>query len=191
MMQQDAGNEHGDRLFIALLFDEETKDRLCGAMKYLAAHMRGGHTTGRENLHLTLAFLGETKRASEVRRAMEEAAGPAFDYQIGGSGRFSRGDGSIFWAGIAAPEELYRLYSRLSGALAAHGFRLEERPFKPHLTLGREIVTDETFDPREMEKLLPEKPLHAGKISLMKSERIAGKLTYTETHSVYLGEKES
>ncbi|HPR40283.1 MAG TPA: RNA 2',3'-cyclic phosphodiesterase [Oscillospiraceae bacterium] len=190
MTRQDAGG-HGNRLFIALLFDEETKDRLCGAMKYLAAHMRGGHTTGRGNLHLTLAFLGETNRASEVRRAMEEAAGSAFDYQIKGSGRFSRGDESIFWAGIAAPEELYRLYDRLSGALASHGFRLEERPFKPHLTLGREVVTDGTFDPKEMENFLPEKPLHAGRISLMKSERIAGKLTYTEVYSVHLEEKES
>lgn len=189
MTRQDAGG-HGDRLFIALLFDEETKDRLCGAAEYLAAHMRGGHTTGRENLHLTLAFLGETERGAEVCRAMKEAEGPAFDYKIRGSGRFLRGDGSVFWAGIAAPEELYRLYGRLCAALAEHGFRPEERPFKPHLTLGREVVTDETFDPKEMEKLLPEKPLHAGKISLMKSERIAGKLTYTEIYSVSLEEKE-
>lgn len=189
MTHQGAGRQ-SDRLFIALLFDEETKDGLCEAMNYLAAHMRGGHATGRENLHLTLAFLGETERAAEVRRAMEQAGGPAFDYKIKGSGRFPRGDGSVFWAGIAAPEELYRLYDRLSEALAARGFRPEERPFKPHLTLGREIVTDETFDPKEMEKLLPEKPLHAEKISLMKSERIAGKLTYTETYSVHLEEKE-
>lgn len=189
MMRPDAGG-HGDRLFIALLFDEETKDRLCGAAEFLASHLRGGHTTGRENLHLTLAFLGETERGAEIRRAMEEARGPAFDYRIRGSGRFPRGDGSVFWVGVAAPEELYRLYNRLSAALAAHSFRLEERPFKPHLTLGREIITDETFDPKEMEKLLPEKPLHAGKISLMKSERVAGKLTYTEIYSVKLEEKE-
>ncbi|HNW05048.1 MAG TPA: RNA 2',3'-cyclic phosphodiesterase [Oscillospiraceae bacterium] len=187
MTRRDAG----DRLFIALLFDEGTKDRLCGAMEYLVSHLRGGHATGRENLHLTLAFLGETERGAEVRRAMDAAMGPAFDYKIRGSGRFSRGDGSVLWAGIAAPEELYRLYGRLAAALAERGFRLEERPFKPHLTLGREAATDESFDPAEMEKFLPETPLHAGKISLMKSERAGGKLVYTEIYSVQLTEKEA
>lgn len=190
MTRRDAGGK-GDRLFIALLFDEKTKDALCAAAEYLASHLRGGHVTGRENLHLTLAFLGETERGMEARRAMDAAKGPAFDYNIRGSGRFSRGDGSVLWAGIAAPEELYRLFRRLSAALANRGFRPEERPFKPHLTLAREAVTDESFDPARMEAFFPEAPLHAGKISLMKSGRLAGKLTYTELYSVKLEEKEA
>ena len=55
----------------------------------------------------------------------------------------------------------------------ATGFALERRRYSPHITLGREVLTDAT--PWKIE-LFGET---VARIDLMKSERVQGKLTYT------------
>ena len=46
------------RLFLAILFEEPVKDRLCEAMELIRRSTRTSRLTRRENLHLTLVFLG-------------------------------------------------------------------------------------------------------------------------------------
>ena len=60
------------RLFYAILLSEEMKQALVGAQDFLRAQGIQGNYTRRENLHLTLAFLGETDRLSAARRAAEQ-----------------------------------------------------------------------------------------------------------------------
>ena len=54
------------RLFIAIGLDDPVKDLLCRAQRQLKRQALGGRFSRRENLHLTLAFLGE---APDIRRA--------------------------------------------------------------------------------------------------------------------------
>jgi 2'-5' RNA ligase len=96
-----------------------------------------------ENLHLTLKFLGEIARSrvEALTNAAARAArnSQAFKLAIGGAGSFPpRGIPRVLWLGVAdSSGGLARLQSRLEEECAREGFKREERPFHPHLTLAR------------------------------------------------------
>lgn len=170
------------RLFTAICFDDETKSALFSAGK-AAAEKSSGNFSLRENLHLTVVFIGETERTEEIKSALSGIAFPKFDYKIEGTGTFEKG---IFWAGISENENLRRLYEAVSGKLRETGFEIEEREYVPHITLAKKFIPNRDFSAAETEKLLPEKTIKAKKLSLMKSERVDDVLRYTEIYSVDL-----
>jgi 2'-5' RNA ligase len=93
-----------------------------------------------ENLHLTLAFLGQVnadrRAALAVIGSAAAAAAPPFVLTLDRVGAF-RGAG-IAWAGTdRSPPELLRLVAALNDGLAAAGLPVERRPFHPHVTLAR------------------------------------------------------
>ena len=71
-------------------------------------------------------------------------------------------------------------------AFSQKGFSLEKRPFAAHLTLGRQVLLPEGFDLKAFSKTLPASTMQVERVSLMKSERINGRLTYTEMDFVGL-----
>ena len=95
-------------------------------------------------LHVTLKFLGEVpaERREEIESAAAETANKfsALVVECGGVGAFpnSRKPRTV-WLGLSGQGEgaLAALAGELESALAARGFPREERPFRPHLTLGR------------------------------------------------------
>ena len=163
------------RLFVAINFNEPTRAALLSLRDELRSLSGRGSFSLPENLHLTLAFIGEcdTKQAASVKAAMDAVSFDPFEVQVERVGRFRRDGGDIWWAGMRADKPLTDLQRDLTGKLIDAGFRLEKRDYKPHITLGREVVTDCT----------PWRINPFGEtvtaIDLMKSERIAGKLTYT------------
>jgi 2'-5' RNA ligase len=64
---------------------------------------------------------------------------------------------------------------QLSESLRGRGFSLENRDYKPHITLGREVILKQPpeFDHAPLSMTVT-------RISLMKSERIQSRLVYTE-----------
>ena len=61
-----------------------------------------------------------------------------FSFILAGTGVFKNyRDPRIIWVGIKSPEKLYALENKIAEGLKASGLVSEERPFKPHLTLGR------------------------------------------------------
>ncbi|MFN8383260.1 MAG: RNA 2',3'-cyclic phosphodiesterase [Anaerolineales bacterium] len=95
-----------------------------------------------QNMHLTLKFLG-TISASHLEFLKQlitqtvESHAP-FDMQINGIGSFPNSkQARILWAGIHAPAELSSLQKSLEAGTTRLGYEAEERPFSPHLTLGR------------------------------------------------------
>ena len=164
------------RLFLAIEFDDAVKDMLAQTASMLRDKSMRGRFTRRENFHLTLVFLGETDRVSAVRQAMHAAQSPPFTLRICGSGVFRRSGGDIVWAGVEKDEALLSLQSDPSVALRANGFRVEDRGYTPHLTLGRDVVLQKGVVevPRP-----PETDVKVDAITLMRSERIDGKRTYT------------
>ena len=67
------------------------------------------------------------------------AATPPLSLRLAGGGRFgSRRRPQVAWAGLAGDVgPLVELAARLAGAARKTGLPVEDRPFRPHLTLGR------------------------------------------------------
>ena len=170
------------RLFIAIDFDEKMKSRLGRAITDLARFSETGSFTRWENLHLTLHFIGETTRVKELVKALDAAETPAFVLRAQGLGSFRRQGGDIYWVGIEESPELQSLYAELSDALEKSGFPVSKDRFRPHITLGRRVSLKENFDPREFGKNIGQMETKIKRVSLMKSERIRGKLIYTVVH---------
>jgi len=181
------------RLFIAVNFTPETKNKLLALRDELQANSSHGNFCLPENLHLTLAFLGEctTAQTEAIKSVMNTATFDPFDLTIDRIGYFKRNSrdfsnrsqpttaglfSGIWWAGIKECKPLLDLQQRITTGLSAAGFETEKQKYSPHITLGRQIVTSAT----------PRKITPFGEtvctINLMKSERIAGKLSYTSIY---------
>jgi 2'-5' RNA ligase len=166
------------RLFIAVNFNDDTRSRLIGLRDELRRRSKRGNFSAPENLHLTLVFLGEcdVERTNAVKSLLDQATFGPFGIVIDRVGRFERGGGGIWWAGVYGSEPLLHLQRSLTDELADAGFETDRRKYSPHVMLGREIVTDAA-----PWKITPFGET-VGSIELMKSERLSGRLTYTAIH---------
>jgi len=148
----------------------------------------------RENLHLTLKFLGnvETPRLAEVEGALAAAAAarPTYELDVRGLGAFpTRTRARVLWAGVGAgADETAALAAGVDAALAALGFAREGRDFAAHITLGR--VREPRANPRLAEALDAGAAFgrqRVGRIALMRSELSPRGARYTELASLSLG----
>jgi len=161
------------RLFIAIKFSEEIKKELLRQISELKENTLRGNFTRIENLHLTLAFIGESQRVTDIKRIIDEAADGCFDITLSGSGRF----GSLYWVGLKKEQRLFTLANKLREMLDKNGLPVDKKPFSPHITIAREIVSENPVKLNIKEVSMP-----VSRISLMRSDRINGKLTYTEVY---------
>lgn len=134
------------RLFVAVDLPDETKQAIGVHQKLIAETL----STSREGLklveparmHLTLVFLGEVQEA-RVPAVVESMNAPAnmapFELAFGGIGVFPpRGAARVLWIGITDGAELLaRLQQDMAERVRAVGIAFDDRPFRPHLTLGR------------------------------------------------------
>jgi RNA 2',3'-cyclic 3'-phosphodiesterase len=134
-----AGAGERARAFFAIWPDPAVRDALASAG--LRAHTEcGGRATPAAKIHLTLFFVGEVERARipELESCAAALAAPAFELRtdVLGYWRHNR----IVWAGTReAPRELGSLVAALSANLAGAGWRGEDRPYVPHVTLVRNV----------------------------------------------------
>lgn len=161
------------RLFVAICFTEEIKNVLLETIKKLRGQTLSGNFTDPENLHLTLAFIGESNQTAAVCSAIDACELPPFTITIDGLGNF----GDLYWVGIEKNTNLSNLANDLQNNLRAKGFDIEKRAFKPHITVARQVKSQKTVS-----FTIPSTTMTVSRISLMKSERINGKLTYTELY---------
>lgn len=170
------------RLFIALNFSPREKDALEAVQTRLKEHSAAGNFTRRQNLHMTLSFLGEIppERIPTLRNILKitgDKTSP-FVLQYHQMGYFSgKGREKLWYLSCEAIPELKDLVRRLEKALKSKGFSLEERDFVPHVTLCRRCITDHT--PGAVAPIA----VRCSSIELMLSERIDGVLTYTPIFS--------
>jgi 2'-5' RNA ligase len=127
------------RVFFASWPDAEARDAIAARARDLERQSRG-RAPAPENLHLTLAFVGDVvpKRVQALQDvgAVVARSVEASVLVLDRLGAFRAAE--IAWLGASAvPAELGRLALDLSEALAAAGFPTEPRPFLPHITLLR------------------------------------------------------
>ncbi len=131
------------RVFVALRLPEEVRAALSRVRRRLESVGARVGWVNEADFHLTLAFIGdlEADEVAVLGAALDEALrGIApFRMEIIGTGWFgSRGAPRVLWAGVAGPPaELLALHDRVADALRRRKFPVEERAFRPHITLGR------------------------------------------------------
>lgn len=94
------------------------------------------------NWHITLIFLGNTPETTidllQSLISKSFAKVPAFKTEIAGIGVFpNTRNPKVLWLGVENLQPLMSGYFSLAEMLQQHGFSLENKPFKPHLTLAR------------------------------------------------------
>lgn len=157
-----------------------------------------GNFTREENLHLTLAFIGEYPDSEDVLDVMEQIEFEPFDIRLDGVGSF----GSLWWAGIDSVGEdefeggaqdgsdtqhgsdaLKALSKHLRRGLAEAGIPFDRKKFSPHITLVRKPQLRSGRHPAIPEAVLQDLPMAemmVEHISLMRSERGKHGMIYTE-----------
>lgn len=166
------------RLFIAIQFEEHIIDALMDFQDGLRAQGVTGNYTRRENLHLTLAFIGDYGDPVEVLDAMEQVDFQSFEISLDGVGSF----GDLFWVGIEENSELTGYVKRLRRELSAYDIPYDKKKFSPHITLiriafyrhGKQIPVSEP----------PKGTMTVTRVSLMRSDRGKHGMIYTEIGAV-------
>jgi RNA 2',3'-cyclic 3'-phosphodiesterase len=130
------------RSFVALPVPDGFAARLGSLMRELEPLVPGLRFVPTENIHVTLRFLGsatEEQIAILAPRLQAAAARcPRGEARVAGLGLFpARGAPRVLFMGLALPERFATLQRECEAAAVAAGFLPEERPFHPHLTLGR------------------------------------------------------
>lgn len=171
------------RLFISVNFDDETKDALCAHIDKLRSVSERGNFTKRDNLHLTLVFIGETTQIGAIVDTIDSIDMEEFSICLDGTGKFKRSGGDIFWVGVEKNQSLTILHKLLYRSLVRKGISLDKNDFKPHLTLGREVVLKDGISLNDLGEFTYEKPIDIRSVSLMKSERGRDGLVYTEIYA--------
>lgn len=160
------------RVFIAIRFTQAFKEPIFEAQDALRDNGVRGNFTLPENLHLTLAFIGETERVDDIKAAVEEVVFEPFEIKTGKLGCFN-GRNKVIWLGIDGEKKLKAITAELRKNLDIRGIDYAEGRFQPHITLVRQ-PSDQPLD-IDIESA----SMTVKEISVMKSERISGRLVYT------------
>ena len=175
------------RLFIAIDFSDELKNSLAGVMTALKKCDVSASFSARENLHLTLVFIGETDREDDAVAAMKKTGGSPFSLKFSGLGSFPSREGEVLWTGVQAEDGLFTLVENLKKALTARGFQIEKRKFAPHLTLARRTIFPDRRKAEDFADVVGEYEMKCREIHLMRSDRINGRLRYSKVFTLPLG----
>jgi 2'-5' RNA ligase len=189
------------RCFAAILLSEDVRAAVASAVEPLRGLSRAVAWVPAPNLHLTLRFLGNhgpdgLARAVEALREAA-AATPPFTLALHGMGGFPGLERPrILWVGATdGALEARALQGRLEDALDRRGFGREDRPWHPHVTVGRVFDNRRWRQDRGLELRGGMAGLAAqrfgaflvGGISLMRSDLLPGGARYRELAQLSLG----
>ncbi|MBL8191636.1 MAG: RNA 2',3'-cyclic phosphodiesterase [Acidobacteria bacterium] len=184
------------RTFIAIEIPAAIKTELTKLQAELRRTGADVGWTNPNNIHLTLRFLGEIEevRLTELKRLCAEIATQfqPFTLRLKDTGCFPNfKQPRVLWVGLAGEISIAQeLQQRLEAGLTALGFDPEDKPFKPHLTIGRvksgknirQLVAKSDMYP------LPELSFAVGEIVVLKSELHPAGARYTPQAKVKLGD---
>lgn len=123
------------RAFVAI----DLPDTVRTSLESLQEVMPLGRPVDPDQMHLTLAFLGEQPDdlIEAAHQALEGVRFPAFELQLRGLGTFGNREPTVLWAGVRDATQVKALHDRILPALHGAGLPLERRRFRPHVTVAR------------------------------------------------------
>ena len=170
------------RTFVAVETSEAVRRRAEELIESLRAAGAEVKWVERQNMHLTLKFLGDvpSSEVADVCQAVQSVAAQArpLEVQLRGAGAFpSAGRPRTVWLAVAAgEEELASLHRGVEKSLVKLGYPKEGRRFEPHLTLGR--VRSGGPAAAELGKLLKQQAdFDAGRFSVAEAVVFSSQLT--------------
>ena len=161
------------RLFIAIGITDEMKDSIEAVQDELKAQRVRGNYTVRENMHLTLAFIGEYSDPDYVLEVMENVHFQPFKLTMNRVGMFSE----VWWAGTENCNELTALAKSLRHEFAEAGIPFDKKKFTPHITMLRQPVYP---DRDEVRTTIKTTQMTVDHFSLILSTRGKNGMIYTE-----------
>lgn len=178
------------RAFIAVDIGSEIRRQLAEVQRRLRPCHADIRWTNPQGIHLTLAFLGNLP--IHLREPLEQALDQAlqgmepFDLEIAGTGTFGRPRAPrVVWAGIAHSPPLFEAQRRIVAALQTTGVAFDNKPFSPHLTLGRATSAKNAaalLDALEKEGRTVFGHVHVAAAELIQSELKPSGAHYTTLH---------
>jgi 2'-5' RNA ligase len=133
------------RCFVALHPDAAALERLDQLAREEHARFPAARRMRRENLHLTLAFIGALNAGGARQVAARLAAEPPapFDWSLDAVGAFA--GARVLWVG-GADAQLDALAARVRAMLDELEVRFDRKPFVAHVTLLRDVPRDAAGD---------------------------------------------
>lgn len=182
------------RAFLAIEIAPDTRNHIAAAVEQLKSRLHGIRWVAPRNIHLTVKFLGDIaeSKIEPIGAALGAALRPFPRCIINakGLGVFpTLRRPQVLWVGLVG-DPLIALAARVQSALAPLGFAPEERPFRPHLTVGR--VRHANRVDRSLEQELRRWTDHAfgaspvDEVVLFKSELSATGANYTRLRVIAL-----
>lgn len=183
------------RTFIAIELTDDVRQSLYSTIQRYQGMLPTGCVkwVATKNLHLTLKFIGDTPidLIPSIQNIMDRLAHSmtGFQFTAAAAGLFPTArKPRVIWIGLDSKIELARLSKGLDDALEQLKIKREERPFSPHLTIGRifQGLPDEQLL-KLGEIVLRNQPGEIGKvqvdcISLIKSDLLPTGPVYTVLH---------
>lgn len=169
------------RAFIAVDIGDDIRDRLDELQRKLKKVHANVRWVKPRNIHLTLVFLGDVtvEQVDLIRQELDLACRDrvAFDLAAAGTGFFGkRKYPRVIWAGVADCPPLATLQNRIAQELHATGIEFDNKPFSPHLTLGRVKGIDQHTEPL-LEKIEKYNMTELGSVHIDRVELIQSTLT--------------
>ena len=132
------------RAFIAISLSAEIHHSLNQVLSSLKSRLVGAplRWVPASSIHLTLKFLGDVSLSNQqlIVKMLDLEVGhhAPFELSIGELGFFpSINRPRIIWVGVEAPQELFALQHGIDVETSRLGYPSEDRPYSPHLTIGR------------------------------------------------------
>lgn len=159
------------RLFIAIQLSDPMKKALVNMMHELKKQGVEGNYVPAQNLHMTLAFIGEYDDPARIKEVISRVPVPEFRMSLSDMGNF----GNTLWAGVKGNQKLKAYVKDLRSALDAEGIPFDRDKFVPHITLIRKYTAKRSY-----KVSMPKAEMMVKRASLMKSEQKDGKPVYKE-----------
>lgn len=147
------------RLFIGIVLTSEVKSHLIEIQYQLAKAGAIGSLMRIENMHITLEFIGEVpaNRVSEIKEAIDNTASnhhPFSLFTMNTNAFIRKQKAHTIWCGISGElNKLEALQGELHRLLIERNFNLQERIYKPHITLFSRVKSspDTFICPKQIE----------------------------------------
>ncbi len=148
------------RSFIAIELSPLVSSKIDTHVRQLANKVtQGVRWVPARNIHLTVKFLGDIPEekckhlANQIERPLAKT--PSFSFAVRGWGVYpNKNRPRVIWIGVEAPDTLKNVYSIVETAASEIGIPREERPFSPHLTVGRVLQHASHEDMKHISALL-------------------------------------
>ena len=118
------------RLFIAIQLNQKMKQLVSDVQDTFRWQQVKGNYTPEENLHITLAFIGEYGDPDEILELMQKVSFKSFSITMDKVGCFDE----LWWTGLEESNELETLVKSIRHVLADAGIPYDKKKFKAHVS---------------------------------------------------------